>query len=195
MNYSNKSASMSEARALSNVAPRTRIPGKSGRTIGGISRNVGGGRFELGASEPFGFTHTAAGDEYVKIGDPTGAIEAASGKAAATAYDNGTAFTNAVLNTLLYSPTSIVLVNREVQAAADFSNTFEYSGINLGGSYAARPLTSSFTMSKRNTQQNALLLTAEWPEGLVLGPNSCLFIQVNTTTTTVTFQPQSVFEA
>lgn len=190
----NKNSSMAAARALSNVAPRTRVQGASGQTIGGVSRNVGGGRFDLGASEPFGFTHTAAGDEYVKIGDPTGAIEAASGKAAATAYDTGTGFTNAVLNDLLRNPLSINTINYSVAAVADFASEFTYASTNTGASYASRPLNSSFTMSQRNTQQNALLLTGEWPEGLVLGPLSCLFIQVNASTSTVTFQPQSVFE-
>lgn len=190
-----KANSMQAARALSNVAPRTRVQGASGQTIGGVSRNIGGGRFDLGSAEPFGFTHTSAADEYIKIGDPTGAIEASSGKAAATVYDTGTAFSNAVLNDLLRNPVAINTINYEVAAAADFAgNFFDYASSNIGGSYASRPLGSSFTMSKRNTQQNNLLLTAEWPEGLVLGPLSCLFIQVNTTTSTCTFQPQSVFE-
>jgi hypothetical protein len=95
----------------------------------------------------------------------------------------------------LRNPVAINTINYEVAAAADFAgNFFDYASSNIGGSYASRPLGSSFTMSKRNTQQNNLLLTAEWPEGLVLGPLSCLFIQVNTTTSTCTFQPQSVFE-
>ncbi|MCP4789164.1 MAG: hypothetical protein GY881_02895 [Gammaproteobacteria bacterium] len=184
---------ISQARALKNVAPVTRVQGKSGQTIGGVSQNVGGGRFDLGVNEPFGYTHTAAAAEIVKIGDPTGAIASRLSKSA-TVYDSGTAYTNAILNELLRNPVSIDTINYEVAATADFASSFEYASANLGGSYAARPINSSFTMSKRNTQQNSLLLTAEWPEGLVLGPGSCLFHTVDTTTVTVTMQPRDIYE-
>ncbi len=194
MNYSSKnSAAMAEARALKNVGPRTRVQGASGQTIGGVSRNVGGGRLDLGVNEPFGYTHTSAAAEIIVVGDPTGAIQAATGTTA-TAYDTGTAYTNAVLNDLLRNPVSIDTINYEVAATADFANSFQYGGANIGGSYAVRPINSSFTMSKRNTQQNSLLLTASWPEGLVLGPSSCLLHTVDTTTVTVTFQPRDIFE-
>ena len=180
-------------RAVSAVGPNIRTQGKSGQTIGGVSQNIGGGRMDLGVAEPFGFTHTSAAAETVKVGDPTGAV-AAAGSKTITAYTSGTKFTNAILNDLLRNPVAISTINYEVAAASDFNDSMEYAAINIGGAYASKPLNSVFTMSKRNTQQNSLLLTGEWPEGIVLGPTSCLFQLVDTTTVTMSFQPRDLFE-
>lgn len=181
-------------RATKNVGPQIRVQGKSGQTIGGVSQNVGGGRMDLGVSEPFGYTHTcASGTEIIKIGDSTGAVAAKTGKSV-TAYDTGTAYTNTVLNEILREPIAVGTINYEVAATSDFTQAMEYAAANAGGAYAVKPINSVFTMSKRNTQQNSLLLTGEWPEGLVFGPKSCLFHTVPVTTVTVNFQPVELYE-
>jgi len=181
------------ARKAADVMPRTRLQGANAHTVGGVSKNVGGGRADLGVNSAFGFTHTSAADETVKIGDPTGAV-AASGSKAVTNYTTGSKFTNAILNDLFYSPISVDLISWSVTAVSDFDDSFDHASINMGGKYLESPLNTDFTMSQRNTQQNSLLLTNEWPEGLVIGPRNCFFIQVDTTTVSVRFRPQAVYE-
>lgn len=192
-NMYKSAASFAQARAASNVMPKTRIQGTSGQTIGGVSKNVGGGRADLGVNSAFGFTHTSAADETVKIGDPTGAIEDLGVKTV-TAYTSGSTYLNPVLNDLLRNPVSIDLINWGVTAVSDFNDSFEHASVNMGGKYLSSPLNTDFTMGQRNTQQNSLLLTGEWPEGIVLGPLNCLFIQCDTTTMNIYFRPRDVYE-
>ncbi len=180
------------------IEPARKSQNANFSVIGGKSMQTGGGRIDLGINEPFGFTHTDAGPgSVIVIGDSTGSVTAQvlTGKGlAATAYNTGTSYTNTVLNDLLRNPVSIDTINYSASNTTQFSQSYQYAGVNLGGSVQVRPINSSFTMSKRNTQQNSLLLTALWPEGLVLGPSSCLIQTVTNSVVTMTFQLVSVME-
>ncbi len=68
-------------------------------------------------------------------------------------------------------------VNYGVGAVAQFNSAISYGSVNLGGTYSARPLQNIILASKRNTQQNALLLTLDFTgQGIVLNPDNALFI-------------------
>ena len=90
------------------IEPVVRTQNSDASVIGGKSMQTGGGRIDLGINEPFGFTHTDGGaGSIIVIGDPSASVTAQvlTGKGlGATAYDTGTAYTNAVLNSLLRNP-------------------------------------------------------------------------------------------
>lgn len=166
------------AKAEADLSSSIQIQGKSVETFGPTSQIRGVGKPSLGFNSPISFTHTAAtgAAEIIKIGDPEGAV-AALGAYSTTNYDSGTPFTNAVLNAMLRKGMVIGEVNYEVGAATQFSQAINYGSVNLGGTFSSRPLQNIIQASKRNTQQNALLLTLDFSgQGIVLDSGNALFI-------------------
>jgi hypothetical protein len=166
------------ARADQDLSSKIQVQGRSVETFGPTSQIRGVGRPSLGFNSPINFTHTAASGaaEVIKLGDPEGAV-AALGGFTTTNYTSGTPFTNAVLNAMLRKGMVIGEVNYAVGAVAQFNSTIDYGSINLGGTFSKRPLQNIILSSKRNTQQNALLLTLDFSgQGIVLNSDNALFI-------------------
>lgn len=185
------------ARAEAELGRKIQLQGKSVETFGPVSSIRGVGKPSLGFNSPISFTHTAAsgGAEIVKLGDPHGAV-AAQGSKSVTAYTSGTPYTNAVLNNMfINNPMTAGEVNYEVGAASQFSQAIDYGSVNLGGTYSSRPLQNIIQASKRNTQQNSLLLTLDFTgQGVVFDANNALFITVaaSGTITQFTVNPAAV---
>jgi len=185
------------SRAESELGRRIQVQGKSVESFGPVSQIRGVGKPSLGFNSPISFTHTAASGaaETVKLGDPHGAV-AALASVSATPYTSGTPYTNAVLNNMFISnPMTAGEVNYEVGAASQFSQSINYGSVNVGGTYSSRPLQNIIQASKRNTQQNSLLLTLDFSgQGVVFDANNALFITVaaSGTITQFTVNPAAV---
>lgn len=180
------------------LGSRIQVQGKSVETFGPESHIRGVGRPSLGFNSPVSFTHTSAsgGAEIIKLGDATGAVAAQAAKTV-TNYDSGTPYTNAVLNDLLRNGMEVGLVNYEVGAASQFNSALDYGSVNHGGSYATRPIQNTVLLSKRNTQQNALLLTLDFSgQGIVLDVFNAVFITcaASATITQWTMLPSAVVQ-
>jgi hypothetical protein len=166
------------ARAKEDLASQIQVQGRSVETFGPTSQIRGVGRPSLGFNSPINFSHTSAsgGIETIKIGDPEGAV-AALGGFTTTNYTTGTPYTNAVLNAMLRRGMVIGEVNYGVGTVSQFGSTLDYGSINLGGTFSKRPLQNIILSSKRNTQQNSLLLTLDFTgQGIVLNSDNALFI-------------------
>lgn len=169
------------AQAASDLKPGIQLQGKQVETFGPTSQIRGVGKPKLGFNSPINFTHTAASGaaEIVKLGDGYGAV-AAQGSYSATDYTSGTPYTNTILNNMLIQRPAIVgEVNYAVGAVAQFGQVLDYGSVNLGGTFSKRPLQNIIQASKRNTQQNSLLLTLDFSgQGVVLDVDNALFITV-----------------
>lgn len=186
------------AKAEQDLGQRIQVQGKSVETFGPESVIRGVGKPSLGFNSPISFTHTAASGaaEIIKLGDPEGAV-AALGGYSVTAYDSGTPYTNTVLNNMLRKGMTVGQVNYEVAAASQFGQALDYGSVNIGGTFSKRPLQNIIQASKRNTQQNALLLTLDFTgQGIVLDPNNALFITcaADGTITQFTVNPAAVLQ-
>jgi hypothetical protein len=169
-------------RAERDLGKEIQVQGKAIETFGPESLIRGIGKPQLGFNSPIAFSHTvgtgAGKAEIVKLGDPEGLVAQAGG-ITATNYTSGQPWTNAQLNALLRNGMTVGLVNYEVDNVAQFGQSIQYASTNHGGSYTARPLGNQVNASKRNTQQNALLLTIDFTgQGIVLDTFNCLFITV-----------------
>ena len=181
------------------LGSRIQVQGKSVETFGPESHIRGVGRPSLGFNSPVSFTHTSAsgGAEIIKLGDATGAVASQASYAAITNYDSGTPYTNTVLNDLLRNGMEVGLVNYEVGAASQFNSAIDYGSVNHGGSFATRPIQNTVLLSKRNTQQNALLLTLDFSgQGIVLDVFNAVFITcaASATITQWTMLPSAVVQ-
>jgi len=185
------------SRAEAELGRKIQIQGKSVESFGAVSQIRGVGKPSLGFNSPISFTHTSASGaaETVKLGDPHGAVAALAG-VNATAYTSGTPYSNSVLNQMFISnPMTAGEVNYEVGATSQFSQSINYGSVNVGGTYSSRPLQNIIQASKRNTQQNALLLTLDFSgQGVVFDANNALFITVaaSGTITQFTINPAAV---
>jgi hypothetical protein len=181
------------------LGSRIQVQGKSVETFGAESHIRGVGRPSLGFNSPVSFTHTSGvgAFEVIKLGDATGAVASQASYAAITEYKSGTPYTNAVLNDLLRNGMEVGLVNYEVGTSAQFNSAIDYASINHGGSFATRPIQNTVLLSKRNTQQNALLLTLDFSgQGIVLDVFNALFITcaADSTITQWTMLPTAVVQ-
>lgn len=181
------------------LGSRIQVQGKSVETFGAESHIRGVGRPSLGFNSPVSFSHTAAAAaaEVIKLGDATGAVASQSSYAAITDYTSGTPYNNRVLNDLLRNGMEVGTVNYEVGTASQFNSAINYGSINHGGSFATRPIQNTILLSKRNTQQNALLLTLDFSgQGIVLDVFNALFITcaASSTITQWTMLPSAVVQ-
>lgn len=166
------------AKAEQDLGSKIQVQGKSVETFGPESRIRGVGKPSLGFNSPINFTHTgiSGGTQVIKLGDPEGAV-AAKGGITATDYTSGTPYTNPILNAMLRKGMAVGEVNYAVGAVAQFNESIDYGSVNLGGTYSTRPLQNIILASKRNTQQNSLLLTLDFTgQGIVLDTFNALFI-------------------
>jgi hypothetical protein len=174
------------ARAEQDLGKRIQLQGKQAESFGPISQIRGVGKPKLGFNSPINFTHEAASGaaEIVKLGDGIGGVEDLGGYTV-TAYDSGTPYSNSVLNNKLdLTPCVVGEVNYGVGAVAQFNEVIEYASANLGGTFSKRPLQNIILVSKRNTQQNSLLLTLDFAgQGVVLDSDNALFITVGASQT------------
>lgn len=184
------------SKAEADLASSIQVQGKSVETFGPTSQIRGVGRPSLGFNSPINFTHTAASGaaEVIKLGDPEGSV-AALGGYSPTAYTSGTPYTNSVLNAMLRKGMAVGEVNYGVGAVSQFNSSINYGSVNIGGTYSTRPLQNIILASKRNTQQNSLLLTLDFTgQGIVLNPDNALFIScaASATISQFTINPAAV---
>ena len=185
------------AKAEAELGRKIQLQGKSVETFGAVASIRGVGKPSLGFNSPISFTHTgvSGGAQIIKLGDPHGAV-AALGSKSATDYTSGAPYSNTILNNLFVSnPMTAGEVNYEVGAAAQFSEAIDYGSVNLGGTYSSRPLQNIIQASKRNTQQNSLLLTLDFSgQGVVFDANNALFVTcgVSQVITQFTINPAAV---
>ena len=169
------------AQVAANIAPKIQTQQNQQVNIGPVGQINTSPGLSLGPVMPITLIADNSGGSKTatyKIGDPGNVCSGVLGLTITDWSATGT-WQNAQLQEYARMGYVITQINYKVSSNANqFAQTFSYAVVNPGRAYQVTPLNTSITATERNTQQNTLLQTINWPEGLTFITGTIAYLNV-----------------
>lgn len=169
------------AAIVSSLSPKIQQQANVVQNLGPVGQANISTDVNLGSLQPIILIANNSGSStasWYKIGDPANIVQSALGLTVED-WSSSSTFQNEALKEFARYGFTLNQFNYQVSSnATQFAQPFNYSVVDQAGNLTTKKLASVITASQRNTQQNTLLQTASFPQGIKFVTGSGLFIYV-----------------